>query len=48
LAPDADLLDLAGLSIDLERLLGHAVDVVPARMLEPRVAPSVLADAVAL
>jgi len=48
LAPDADLLDLAGLNVDLERLLGHAVDVVPARMLKPRVAPSALADAVAL
>jgi predicted nucleotidyltransferase len=48
LAPDADLLDLAGLNVDLERLLGHAVDVVPARMLKPRIAPSALADAVAL
>jgi uncharacterized protein len=48
LAPDADLMDLAGLNIDLQRLLGHPVDVVPARMLKPRVAPSALADAVAL
>jgi uncharacterized protein len=48
LAPDADLLDIAGLKIDLERLLGHPVDVVPARMLKPRVAPSALLDAVAL
>jgi uncharacterized protein len=48
LAPDADLLDVAGLTVDLERLLGHRVDVVPARMLKPRVAPSALLDAVAL
>jgi predicted nucleotidyltransferase/predicted XRE-type DNA-binding protein len=48
LAPDADLLDVAGLMVDLERLLGHPVDVVPARMLKPRVAPSALQDAVAL
>jgi uncharacterized protein len=48
LAPDADLLDIAGLNVELERLLGHAVDVVPARMLRTRIAPSALADAVTL
>jgi predicted nucleotidyltransferase len=48
LAPDADLLDIAGLAVDLERLLGRRVDIVPARMLKPRVAPSALLEAVAL
>lgn len=48
LAPGADLFDLAGLDVELERLLGHPVDVVPARMLKPHVAPSALSDAVAL
>lgn len=48
LAPDADLMDLAALDVELERLLGHPVDVVPARMLRPHVAPSALAEAIAL
>jgi uncharacterized protein len=48
LAPGADLFDLATLDIELERLLGRRVDVVPARMLKPHVAPSALADAVEL
>ncbi|WP_436492237.1 nucleotidyltransferase family protein [Actinokineospora sp. HUAS TT18] len=48
LAPGADLLDLAALELELERLLGHPVDIVPARMLKPHVAPSALADAVEL
>jgi predicted nucleotidyltransferase len=48
LDPGADLLDLAALDIELERLLGHRVDIVPARMLKPHVAPSALADAVEL
>ncbi|MGH3520711.1 MAG: nucleotidyltransferase domain-containing protein [Haloechinothrix sp.] len=48
LAPGADLLDLAALDMELERLLGHPVDIVPARMLKPHVAPSALADAVEL
>jgi len=48
LAPDADLFDVAGLNVELEHLLGHSVDVVPARLLKPRVAASALADAVAL
>lgn len=48
LAPGADLFDLAALDLELERLLGHPVDIVPARMLKPHVAPSVLSDAVEL
>jgi predicted nucleotidyltransferase len=48
LAPDADLLDVAGLTVELERLLGRHVDLVPARMLKPRVASSALAEALAL
>ena len=48
LAPDADLFDLASLGVELSRSLGRRVDVVPERMLRPRVAPRVLADAVAL
>lgn len=48
LAADADLFDIAGLNVELQRLLGHRVDVVPARMLKPRVASSALADAVTL
>jgi predicted nucleotidyltransferase len=48
LAPDADLLDIAGLNVVLERLLSHPVDVVPARMLKTRIAPFALADAVTL
>jgi hypothetical protein len=46
--PGADLLDLAALDTELEKLLGHPVDIVPARMLKPHVAPSALADAVQL
>lgn len=48
LDPGADLLDLAALDIELERLLGHSVDIVPARMLKPHIASSALADAVKL
>jgi predicted nucleotidyltransferase len=48
LAPGADLFDLAALEVELERLLGHPVDIVPARMLKPHVAPSALAEAVQL
>lgn len=48
LEPGADLLDLAALDRELERLLGRPVDVVPARMLKPHVARSALADAVEL
>lgn len=48
LAPDADLIDLAGLDIELEKLLGRKVDIVVARLLKPRVAVSALAGAVRL
>ena len=48
LAADADLFDIAGLNVELQRLLGHPVDVVPARMLKPRVASSALSDALRL
>ncbi len=48
LEPGADLYDLAGLDIEIERLLGHSVDVVPSRMLKPVVAASALADAIQL
>lgn len=48
LAPGADLFDLASLDVELERLLGRKVDIVPARMLKPHVAPPALQDAVAL
>ena len=48
LDPGADLFDLAALDIELERLLGRPVDIVPSRMLKPHVAPSALADAVEL
>lgn len=48
LDPGADLIDLAALDAELEDLLGHPVDIVPARMLNARVASSALADAVAL
>lgn len=44
----ADLVDLATLDTELETLLGHPVDIVPARMLKPHVADSALADAVEL
>lgn len=48
LAPGADLFDLAALDLELQRLLGHPVHIVPARMLKPHVAPSALFDAVEL
>lgn len=48
LEPGADLHDLAALDIELRRLLGHPVDVVPARMLKPHVARAALDDAVEL
>jgi hypothetical protein len=48
LEPGADLFDLAALDVELEELLGHPVDVVPARMLKPHVAPSALAEAATL
>jgi uncharacterized protein len=48
LDPGADLFDLAALDTELTNLLGHPVDIVPARMLKPHIAPSALADAVQL
>ena len=48
LEPGADLLDLAALNLALERLLGYPVDIVPARMLKPRLAAAALAEAVKL
>lgn len=48
LEPGADLLDLAALDLELTELLGHSVDIVPARMLKPHVADSALAEAVPL
>src|SRR5499425_2111054 len=44
LAPGADLFDLAALEVELKRLLGHPIDIVPARMLKAHVAPSAFAD----
>ena len=41
----ASLLDLAGLQIDLQQLLGARVDVVPKKGLKPIIRESVLADA---
>jgi predicted nucleotidyltransferase len=42
------LLDLAGLSLDLEDLLGRDVDVITEKGLRERIRDSVLKDAVAL
>ena len=46
--PGRSLFDLAGLWLDLEKLLGCKVDVVSSRGLKPRLASEVLRDAVAL
>ena len=46
--PGRSLLDLTGLSLDLERELGCNVDVVSSRGLRPRMADAVTRDAVAL
>ncbi|WP_435070537.1 nucleotidyltransferase domain-containing protein [Amycolatopsis thermoflava] len=48
LDPGADLVDLAALDIELERLLGYPVDIVPARMLKRDIKSSALAEAVEL
>ena len=45
LEPGADLLDLAALDIELEQLLGHPVDVVPARLLRSNAAVTAVTDA---
>ena len=46
--PGRSLFDLAGLWLDLEKLLGCKVDVVSSCGLKPRLASEVLRDAVAL
>ncbi len=46
--PGASLFDLAHFADDLEQLLGHPVDVLSARSLDPIVDAQLLADAVAL
>jgi predicted nucleotidyltransferase len=48
LEPGRSLLDLGGLNLDLERLLGSSVDVVSSRGLRDRVRERVLREAVAL
>ena len=46
--PGRSLLDLTGLWLDLEAMLGCKVDVVSGRGLKPRLAAEVLRDAVSL
>ena len=46
--PGRSLLDLAGLLVDLEDLLGHSVDVVTEPGLKARIRQRVLAEAVAV
>ena len=46
--PGRSLLDLTGLWLDLEIVLGCKVDVVSGRGLKPRLASEVLRDAVSL
>jgi len=46
--PDRSLLDLGGLILDLEDLLGWSVDVVTLEELRPRMRDRVAADAVSL
>jgi predicted nucleotidyltransferase len=41
---DASLLDLAGLKLDLEAMLGRAVDVVTYRSLHPLLRDRILAE----
>jgi predicted nucleotidyltransferase len=48
LDPDRSLLDLSGLLLDLERLLGTKVDVVTPRGLKQRIRERVLSEAVPL
>ena len=48
LEPGRSLLDLGGLNLDLERLLGSRVDVVSSRGLRERVRDRVLREAVPL
>ena len=46
--PGRSLLDLTGLWLDLEAVLGSKVDVVSSRGLKPRLASEVMRDAVPL
>jgi len=46
--PGRSLLDLGGLLVDLQNLLGQNVDVVTERGLKPRIRERVLHEAVAL
>jgi len=46
--PGRSLLDLTGLWLDLETVLGCKVDVVSGRGLKPRMASEVMRDAVSL
>jgi uncharacterized protein len=48
LDPKRSLMDLGGLLVDLERLLGRRVDVATEQMLKPRVRSRALADSVPL
>ena len=48
LEPGRSLLDLGGLLMDLQSLLGHRVDVVTEAGLRPRIRPRVLREARAL
>jgi Predicted nucleotidyltransferases len=46
--PERSLLDHAALSLELQELLGHRVDVVSGRGLKPRIREQVLMEAVPL
>ena len=46
--PERSLLDHAALSLELQELLGHKVDVVSGRGLKPRIRDRVLTEAVPL
>jgi predicted nucleotidyltransferase len=48
LEDDRSLMDLGGLLVDLEKLLGGRVDVATEQMLKPRVRSRALLDAVPL
>ena len=48
LAPNRSLMDLGGLLVDLQGLLGARVDVATEQMLKPRVRAGALVDAVLL
>ncbi len=48
LEADRSLMDLGGLLVDLEKLLGGRVDVATEQMLKPRVRSRALLDAVPL